>query len=116
MRLTLVIYNNNNNNINVTLRLLGPLQLQFLYGHILKPEFNFTFSFEIQLPLYLPCIGNVRPYIFSGCAGYIDDPVPHIIVHIAVLDASMRCVSLLCIQLNYVVVSGQFFLLRVWAP
>jgi hypothetical protein len=45
---------------------------------------------------------------YCGHAGYVDDPLPNI-VHIAFWDACLHCVALLCIQLYYVVVSGQFF-------
>jgi hypothetical protein len=43
-----------------------------------------------------------------GRAAYRDNPLPNI-VHIATWDACLYCMALLCIQLNYVVVSGQFF-------
>ena len=46
-----------------------------------------------------------------GRAGYVDDPLPNI-VHMAVL----HCMALLCIQFDYVVVFGPFFLLSVWSP
>jgi hypothetical protein len=39
---------------------------------------------------------------------YRDDPLPSI-VHIATWDACLHCKDPLCTQLNYVVVSGQFF-------
>jgi hypothetical protein len=38
----------------------------------------------------------------------VDDPLLNI-VHIAIWDACLHCEALLCIQLYYVVVSGQFF-------
>ena len=50
--------------------------------------------------------------ILYGRAAYVDDPLPNM-VHNAILDACLHCVALLCIQLKYVVVSGQFFLLSV---
>jgi hypothetical protein len=44
-----------------------------------------------------------------GRAGYVDDPLPNIVHIIAIWDACLHCKALLCTQLNYVVVSGQFF-------
>jgi hypothetical protein len=43
-----------------------------------------------------------------GRAAYRDDPLPSV-VHIATWDACLHCKDPLCTQLNYVVVSGQFF-------
>jgi hypothetical protein len=50
-----------------------------------------------------------------GRAGYADDPLPNI-VHIAIWDACLHCMALLCTQLNYVVVSGQFFFFYLCGP
>ncbi len=52
---------------------------------------------------------HIKNYGHAGC---IDDPLPNV-VHIAIWDAYLHCVALRCIQLHYVVVSGQFFLLSV---
>ena len=43
-----------------------------------------------------------------GRAGYVDDPLPNIV--------NMHCMALLCIQLDYLVVSDHLFFCLVCGP